>query len=50
MKEMEVIYISTEKILEFSQDFEDCVAISGISKKHMISVISEKATISNINY
>ena len=44
-RETEVICVSTEEILQFSQDnaFEDCVAITGISKMHVISVISEKA-------
>ena len=45
-KETEVIYVSTEEVLQFSQDnpFEDCVVIPGISKMRVISVISEKAS------
>ena len=43
MKETEVIYVSTEDILQFQQDdpLEDSTAIPGISKMHEISMISE---------
>ena len=43
MKEPKVIFVNTEEILQFSQDnpFEDCVAIPGISKMHVISVVSD---------